>query len=200
MSRKDISSECLYAPDIKTTHSFFVDGDVDDSLIGRGLQMDRLNYQEGYFGIAIRILDLIRMSNNNAIKDSYIYVSLFCFRHFLELSMKDTIIHYYNKKEEASSIIRNSGHNLISLYNELSKLPGVHSDDVSKTVSNMLNTIQGYDPTGTVFRYPYRVNENGIIEPINRRHIGLKNIRVLKTRMMQLYNYFDGINSMICSY
>ena len=169
-------------------------------MIGRGLWLNQNNYQEGYIGVAIRLLDLIKLSDNIAIKDSYIFVALYCFRHYLELTMKDSLIHYY-KGEAAFTKVKECGHNLLLLYKEILKLPNVTQDETTNTVREMINTIQGYDPMGVTFRYPYHINEQtGEIKTSLRPNMVLRSIRTLRTRMMQLYNFFDGINSMVHDY
>ena len=199
LSRKDISSECLNAPPIKPTHKLFPNGEHNDAMIGKGLWLNHLNYQEGYIGVAIRLLDIIRLSDNIIIKDSYILVALFCFRHYLELSMKDSLLHYY--KEHSSAIIMDCGHNLEALFNEIMKLPGMYSDETTDSVKRMVNTLHGYDPTGIVFRYPYNLEAStGSVKTTLMPKIGLKDVRTLRVRMMQLYNFFDGINWMVHDY
>lgn len=199
LSRNYVLSDCRNIMPIRPHHKLFIDGDSCDAMISRGLWLNQHLYQEGYIGVAIRLLDFIRLSDSNAVKDSYIFVALFCFRHYLELTMKDTLIHYYQDK--AVLKIMECRHNLVSLFREVMNLPNMHQDAETNAIENIINTIQGYDPTGTVFRYPYSINEQtGEIKPSIRPRIGLKDVRILKTRMMQLYNFFDGVNSMVLDY
>ena len=200
MSRRDIFKEAMGLSPISSSGKLFEKGDVTDSLINRGLWLNHEAYQVGYIGAAVSLLDLIKMSDSNSIKDSYIFVALFCFRHYLELTMKDSLINYYDNKER-TDIVNGYGHDLVKLYNEIIKLPNVQQDNTTNTISNIINTLQGIDSTGTVFRYPYKIDgETGKICSSFNVNIGLKSIPVLRKRMLQMYLFFDGINMMVHDY
>ena len=200
MSRRDIASETLSIQPLKLNHKLFENGDVADAMIGRGMWLNQQSYQDGYIGSAITLLDLIKLSDKNEIKDSYIIVALFCFRQYLELSMKDSLIHYY-KSEKLGELVYESGHNLEDLFEKIMELPQMEPNETSEAVKQMINTIQGYDPTGVVFRYPYSIDKaTGQIKPLLKPGIGLKSVKALRKRMLQLYEFFDGINSMVHDY
>ncbi len=200
MSRKDIADEATHFAPLNSNQKLLIDGSPNDAIIDKGLWLNHHSYQEGYIGVAIRLLDFIKLSDSNTIKDSYIYVSLFCFRQYLELSMKDSLIHYYSE-ECLETMVKEIGHNLVRLYEEIKKLHGFTQDDETTAVETIINTIQGIDPKGEAFRYPYSINEEtGEIKTNYNIKLGLKNVRVLRTRMLQLYNFFDGINNMVHDY
>ncbi len=163
-------------------------------MLGRGIWLNQNAYIEGYAGTAILLLDLIKMSRNNAVKDSYIFVSLYCFRHYLELSMKDSILHS-NSSRTISKIM---GHNLKDLYKQILELPRINEDDTTQIVQKMIDTIHDYDASGTAFRYPYSVQDTtGALKTTMRHFPRLINVHILKIRMLQLYLFFDGINNMV---
>ncbi len=194
MSKTEMYNNLCLVPPIQIKDELFVESsNIEDSMLGRGLWLNENAYIEGYAGTAILLLDMILISKNNAVKDSYIFVSLFCFRHFLELSMKDTIKHVFSTSWQD---IR--GHNLKELYKKILEIPNMNEDETTRAIKKMIDTINDYDPSGTAFRYPYSVqNDTGELKTTMRYPPTLIEVRTLKTRLLQLYAFFDGINSMV---
>lgn len=95
LTRKDYLSECLYVDPLKEGDRLFNEGsDMSDSFFNRSKNNNEVVMPEAYINTALWLLDLIKLSNNNIVKDGYIYPALYCFRHYLELIMKDSI-HYF---------------------------------------------------------------------------------------------------------
>ena len=112
----------------------------------------------------------------------------------LELIMKDSILKYRNGRNELSKGECNLGtHNLLGLWNDL-KTYFDKQDNVTKNVERLIKELYSYDDNGEAFRYDYKLNdyENKISSVKINKFV---DIDLLLTRMLQLYRFFECINS-----
>lgn len=194
MSNRDIWDECSGLPKICSNDKLFSVGDVNDPILNKDLSLNLQSYQDGYIGTAITLLDLIKISKSIQIKDSYIYVALFCFRQYVELTIKDSLMAYHSTDINVQSL----GHNILEAYDELMKIPLIEKDNRCKGVRDMLNSLCGIDPSGTVFRYGYKINSrNGKLSSTYNSRRGLISVKKLRMCMLQMYDFFEGISWMI---
>ena len=142
------------------------------------------------------LLDLIKLSNNNLVKDGYIFPALYCFRHYLELIMKDSI-HYFkiNRGNISSNELGydDNEHCLFNLWNSLRNFIDDESPQIRR-VCNLIKELDNIDKGSTFFRYAFN-HENGEIKEYDFPATMI-DISELKKRMMQLYCFFEGINFM----
>jgi hypothetical protein len=197
LTKKDYLSECIYVEPLKEGDKLFIESDdMSDSFLNRSRANNEIVMPEAYINTALWLLDLIKLSNNNLVKDGYIFPALYCFRHYLELIMKDSI-HYFkvNRGEISSNELGYSKneHRLLCLWDSLKDY--MQNDNIKESVYKLLEELDKLDKGSTTFRYPYKHNKK---EEINEYDFPatMININELKKRMMQLYCFFEGINSM----
>lgn len=120
------------------------------------------------------------MSNDNLVHDTYIFPALFCFRHYLELTIKATL------KEYGEMCL---GHNLSSLFKSLR--PHLSSGEDVENISRLLHEFDEVDKGATTFRYSFDVGSFGKVKVKEFNHP--INVFVLRKRFLQLYSFFDGV-------
>lgn len=197
LTRKDYLSECLYVDPLKEGDKLFIESDdMSDSFLNRSKANNEIVMPEAYINTALWLLDLIKLSNNNFVKDGYIFPALYCFRHYLELIMKDSI-HYFkvNKGEISSEELGYHGkHGLIELW-EILKVY-LNNDCEVYMIGKLITEMNEFDKGSTRYRYPFDYdNRNKIIIEYTYPPMMI-NIYELKKRMFQLYSFFEGVNSL----
>lgn len=193
LTRKDYLMESLDVAPLKEGDRLFNESnDISDSCFNRSKDNNEVVMPEAYINTALWLLDLIKLSNNNLVKDGYIYPSLFCFRHYLELIMKDSIHYFKLNKNEISSdeLGYERNHYLLELWELLKTY--LEDNSEMNIISVLIEELNDLDKGSTQYRYPFNHKDNRIIEyttsPI------LIDVYMLKKRMMQLYHFFEGIN------
>lgn len=81
ITEKDANMMSLYLPPLAKTDKLFDEGSPR-SILSYGL------IEEGYANCALLLLNSIILSNDNLVHNTYIFPALFCFRHYLELTIK----------------------------------------------------------------------------------------------------------------
>ena len=196
LTKKDYLSEGLNVEPLKEGDRLFVESnDMSDSFLNRSKANNEIVMPEAYINTALWLLDLIKLSNNNLVKDGYIFPALYCFRHYLELIMKDSIHYFKVNRGNISSDELGYGdkeHCLFNLWNSLRNFINDESPQIRR-VCKLIKELDELDKGSTTFRYAYNHNkEEKIIEynfPATMIHVN-----ELKKRMMQLYCFFEGIN------
>jgi hypothetical protein len=180
------------------------------SVLGRGgsFLLPTL-FPEGYFNAALLVLDKLASSNSAGEKDSLIYPALFNFRHYLELTIKDSIYNFTKKKRRKKkcffSFCKNKknqtikypyGHKLKPLWKKLKSLiPDFPSDSTDDTVDKLIKELDKLDKNSMTFRYVFQIakpkdTKNKLI--INEaKDVDVENLKII---MCKLYNYFEGIS------
>lgn len=166
LTRKDYLSECLYVDPLKEGDRLFNESsDMSDSFFNRSKNNNEVVIPEAYINTALWLLDLIKLSNNNLVKDGYIYPALYCFRHYLELIMKDSI-HYFklNRREISLDELGYSDkeHSLFNLWNSLRNF--LDDNNQVKRICKIIKEMDGIDKSSTVFRYAFNHNNGRIVE------------------------------------
>ena len=194
LTKKDYLSECLYIEPLKDGDRLFVESeDISDSFLNRSKNNNEIVMPEAYINTALWLLDLITLSDNNFVKNGYIFPALYCFRHYLELIMKDSI-HYFklNRREISSDELGYSDkeHGLFNLWNSLRNF--LDDNNQVKRICKIIKEMDDIDKSSTAFRYAFNHNNGRIVEydyPAT-----MIDVSELKKRVLQLYNFFEGIN------
>lgn len=170
---------CRLQPLTKDDKLFKQSFNTTDSFI-RSKRNNYLFFHKGYMDTAILLLDQVEMSNNNLERDSYIIPAIYCFRHYIELTIKDSIYHFSNKKI--------GGHSLLELWEKL--YPCIECNEEVVIIDKLIKELDSYDKNGTAFRYDYNLKgkDNSL------KYSDLVDVNNLRTVMLQMYRFFDGIN------
>ena len=209
LSKIDVSEMTISLPPLSRDDKLFIESEkLHNSCLNRNPYVREIHLSDSYFCNAIILLDLIRMSGSNAVRDGYIYPALFSFRHYLELTMKDTL-NIIEGKGKVAKVVTNKVHTLIDIWDDFKKI--VPKDDECIIIESLIKEISDIDPYSFTFRYTYDVRGNKIginidnNTNINDRNVfksndlmNLKPILIdnenLKSVMLKMYSYFDGIN------
>lgn len=193
LSRKDIDNMTYSVSSLSRDDVLFSESDdVSDAILNTTKSGNDILMPNGYISTAVFLLDIIKFSPSNLVKDSYIFPALFCFRQYLELTMKSAILRYRNG--DMNPYIGESGfktHDLVELWTKLIK--HIQVDDEVDNIERLIRELNEVDNDSTVFRYDYHLNR--IVRNKDNREIKeLLDLDVLKQRVLQLYRFFDGID------
>lgn len=193
LSRTDINSLSLYVSDLKDGDTLFVSRD-NIKRYGNFPTDDDMLMQNGYASASVLLLNLIKLSNDRFLKESYINPVMFCFRQYLELTMKDSLLRFRLwRRNPLSGEANLDGHNLSILWRDLKQyIEGKNKKEV-KRIERLVEELNGVDEDGTLFRYneflTNAIKERGETRP-------LIDIDKLYLRILQMYNFFEGINTL----
>lgn len=192
LSKSDINSTSLYVPSLKDEDTLFVPR--EDDGYGRFPNDDEILMQNGYASTSVLLLNLIKLSDDSFLKESYINPVMFCFRQYLELTMKDSLLRFRLwRRKPLSGEANLDGHNLFILWRDLKQyIEGKNKKEV-KRIERLVEELNGVDEDGTLFRYneflTNAIKEKGKTRP-------LIDIDMLYLRILQMYNFFEGINTL----
>ena len=138
------------------------------SMVRQSNNLKEILIPEGYYTIAIDTLIKAQNSNNNITKDSLIFPILFCFRHYLEIIMKDTIRKFKiaNNEITPEQIGYDKEHSLLTIWNQLKKYIQQTQTVECQAFEKLINEINRIDNKSFSFRYAY-VGTNNNEENIN---------------------------------
>lgn len=194
LSKKEASDQLWNLPPLRKTDKFLEGSkNLNDSFLNRSIDINEAHFPEAYINTAIILLQIIIMTNNNGIRDGLIYPALFSFRHYLELTMKDSLNHFNNlHSSHVVKEVQDRDHNLKNLWKAL--LPHIGPGEDMDIMQKLIYEVNNIDPTSEIFRYPYEIDDNG-----NKRlpHIDqtrLNDVVKLKRVMLKMYRFMDGIN------
>lgn len=196
LSRKEACDQLWNMPPLKRSDKFLeVSNNLNDSFLNRGIYINEAHFPEAYMNTAILLLQMIIMTNSNGIRDGLIYPALFAFRHYLELTMKDSLNHFSNSYSlRVVKEVQNRDHNLKNLWKSL--LPFVGEGEEVDIMQKLIYEVNNIDPTSEIFRYPYEVDENGYKRLPHIDQTRLNDVVKLKRVMLKMYRFMDGINSL----
>ena len=148
--------------------------------------------QNGYASSSALLLTIIRLSNNRFLRECYILPALFCLRQYLELTMKDSILFFRLKRKKAYAGESNlEGHDLFLLWNNL-KMYFAESDSQVSNIERLIIEFNSYDSNGELFRYGSSLTKKVLNKNVE---IPLVDVETLFNRVIQLYSFFEGVNS-----
>ena len=162
---------------------------VYDAYLNRGVSINECNMPDAYLHAAYILITIIELTNNNGIRDGLIFPALFSFRHYLELTMKDSINRFGNSG--LNDVVITREHNLVCLWETLS--PHITNGEDKTIIANLINGFNSVDPKGELFRYPYEIGGNGEKLSNSLPH-GLRDLKDMKKTMLKIYRFLDGIN------
>ena len=196
LTNKNYLLECLNVEPLKEGDKLFVESeDMSDSFLNRSRCNNEIVMPNAYINTTLWLLDLIKLSRDNLVKDGYIISALYCFRHYLELIMKDSI-HYFklNRGEISSDELGYSDreHGLFNLWNSLRNF--LNDNSQVKRICKIIKELDDLDKGSTTFRYAFKHNDGRIIE--YDYSATMIDVSELKKRVLQLYNFFEGVNSL----
>ena len=192
LSKKEASDLLYNLPPLKKSDKFLEESkNLNDSFLNRGLYLNETHFPEAYMNTAIILLQTIIMTNTNAIRDGLIYPALFSFRHYLELTMKDSL-NYFNNSSQVVKEVQNRDHNLNNLWKALLTYIGTGED--VEIMKKLINEVNNIDPTSETFRYPYEIDENGLKRLPHINQTRLNDVVKLKGVMLKMYRFLDGVN------
>ena len=97
LSRKDIDDMANDIPLLSNEDVLFSESDlVSDAILNTTKSGNDILIPNGYISTSIFLLSIIKFSQSNLTKDSYIFPAMFCFRQYLEIIMKSAILRYRN--------------------------------------------------------------------------------------------------------
>lgn len=152
-------------------------------------------YIHGYKEAADMLITQAISSKYISKLDTWVFPILFLYRQYLELQMKDMVLHYGEMKTEGKkAFLKDSSHSLIKIWLELKPvLENIASDNKEKNdveiVESYIQQLHDRDPNSVVFRYPIGMDLKKALDKEHR--INLKN---LSLRMQELENFFNGVD------
>ena len=197
LSKHEASQHLWNYPQLKHSDRFFIQTDnINDSCINRGIELNEVHLPEAYFDTAILLVTMIQLTNSNGIRDGYIFPALFCYRHYLELTMKDSL-NRFEGNGRLDNLVVEREHSLCRIWNKLKHY--IDEGEEKEMVQNRIFEFNNIDPNGELFRYPYEISKEGWKYPSSLPS-GLHNIKKLKETMIKVYQFMNGINSLAYNY
>lgn len=192
VARNDVSDVLCNLPPLKKSDKFLEgSNNLNDSFLNRSISTNETLIPEAYMNAAIILLQIVIMTNSNGIRDGIIYPALFSFRHYLELTMKDSLNHFSQSSKLVKEVCDRE-HNLKNLWKSL--LPYIGSGEDVDIMQKLIYEVNNIDPTSETFRYPYEIDEKGYRELPNIDQTRLNDVIRLKRVMLKMYQFMDGIN------
>lgn len=183
----DASSECLDLSELNVNDCLFKVGEgMIDPFLASSKERKEILMPEGYVSAALNLLEIIKKTDSNFVRNSYIFPALFCFRQYLELTMKISIA-----KFGASDGKYKDGHNLLNLWSSLHRF--LAKDKKTEKIGELIKELENIDCKSTFFRYPYQKGEQYMTKQDGTSN-ELIDVENLQTKMLQLYSFFEGIS------
>lgn len=199
LSRKDIDDMANFIPLLSNEDVLFSESDaISDAILNTTISGNDILMPNGYISTSILLLNIIKFSQSNLAKDSYIFPALFCFRQYLEIIMKSAILRYRNGDiNPYPGESKFKTHDLEELWTKL--LKHIQADEDVDNIGRIIRELNEVDNDSTAFRYDYHLNR--IVRNKDNKQINeLLDLDELKQRVLQLYRFFDGIDedSRVC--
>lgn len=196
LSKKEVGDQLWNLPPLKKSDKFLEEGrNLNNPFLNRGIYLNDAHFPEAYMNTAIILLQMIIMTNSNGIRDGLIYPALFSFRHYLELTMKDSLNHFSNPSSlQVVKEVQNRDHNLKNLWKAL--LPYIGTGEDVDIMQKLIYEVNNIDSTSETFRYPYEIDEFGKKRLPHIDQTRLNDVVKLKKVMLKMYRFLDGINSL----
>lgn len=188
LSQKDINSLQCTMGHLNSDDTLFIKRKENSSY---SLDSD-MYIQNGYASSSALLLTIIRLSNNRYFRECYIFPALFCLRQYLELTMKDSILFFRLRRKMAYAGESNlEGHDLALLWNNLKMYFDKYDSQVNN-IERLIIEFNSFDSNGELFRYGSSLTKKVLNKDVD---IPLVDIDILYNRVIQLYSFFEGVNS-----
>lgn len=199
LSKKDTPEEFWKIGVLKKSDRFFNDSEnLNDTFINRGTIINETHFPDSYFYTSMLLITMMQITNSNSIRDGLIYPALFSFRHYLELTLKETLNLFECSGHLSEEVILRE-HSIQKLWNKIKTFPLIDDGPEIEIVQNLLFEFNRIDPNGELFRYPYEIGKEGY-KLTSSLPSGLYEIRTLKETMIKVYRFLDGINTLAYEY
>jgi hypothetical protein len=150
------------------------------------------SYMQGYKKAADLLIESSIKSKDISIIDTVIYPVCFLYRQYLELAMKNIYLSYSgDDSNKKIKLLKGINHDLIKIWIKIK--PYLKKEATDKDIDD-INIVEDYikqfynlDKFSSTFRYPITKYLKVVI---NSQKI--VNLSELKSRMDELYNFFDG--------
>lgn len=157
-----------------------------------GVDSQFAGYTEGYREAANALVEAALTSRDIKTLDTFVYPILFLYRQYLELDLKWTILlHSGKSRQQKQAMLRKSGHNLSTLWQELKPLLLEATSDRDRTdievAEDYIMQFHRLDENSFTFRYPVTKDLEQVINQQRRL-----NLRVLRRRMDELNGFLNG--------
>ena len=163
---------------------------INDPRLMPNVKDNEIHFEYGYLGTTIFLLNIIEFGKSYLHKDSYMYPAMFCFRQYIENSIK-TIILMYEPNYKSGHDLAESWKKLLRHINKIE-----NDDDEVEYVGSLINELQAIDSRATAFRYPGALNAKYEENP--HAFSMLIDVVELKHRVLQVYRFFDRICNLAC--
>lgn len=164
-----------------------------EQLVSPGLGM---LYRDGYhFAGDVLALRFLEHPDPNDTNSGLMYPMLYCYRHFIEISLK-ALIQVCSKLSGtriADSLNLTNEHSLARLWNEANRLsheafpPHPNDATTDKAVESLINEFNQIDPDSQTFRYDTDKSGKSVIKKLPE-----VDLQQLITTMAKLKTFFDG--------
>lgn len=193
LSKKNIDDMVSFIPLLSNEDTLFSESDaVNDAMLNTTQSRNDILIQNGYISVSVLLMNIVEFSQSNLVKDSYIYPALFCFRQYLEITMKKAILKYRDGDTNPyKGESKFKTHDIENLWEKLIK--HIQVDEDVKNVGRIIHELNEVDKDSTVFRYDYHLNRD-IGNKNNREFNCPLDMDVIKQRVLQLYRFFEGID------
>lgn len=182
LAQKNIDSIVLRLGPLRKGQKLIVESHrPTDPKLTLGLKENDIYFIYGYVQASIMLLNIVHYGKSYFQKDSYIYPAIFCFRMYLELTMKLSIT---NRSGDIFI-----GHGLMNIWDKLKSVYSLHLDDNIETIESLLKSFHDLDKQSTTFRYPKRLN----LSQESLQQSIIIDIEELQKCFLKLYRFFDGI-------
>ena len=195
LSRYDIDSLDSSIPAIKIDNHFFESTELGNYSYFNSEDYDNnILMIKGFASASLFFLKIICHAESNYLKACYITPCLYCFRHYVELTLKDTLWYYNRCGYNVDLMELNEEHTIAALWDQLYPLIG-RKDESTRNVGRLLHELSDIDKRGTTFRYSYFFSKNNRVlnQPLNM----LIDNKSLYVRMIQIYRFLQGLNDEI---
>lgn len=200
LAKKDISDISIVLDKLTESDKIFIENkNLNSSIINRSININRVLVPESYISNSILLLDLILLSNENRIKDGYIFPALFSFRQYLELTMKDSIHNFMVALGECNDtqIGFKKKHSLKKLWDKLNTyILKFENDNIDlHNFGKLINELDNVDECSMAFRYSFQSDDKGNIIPnrFRRKSIDIHNLKNIELKM---FCFIEGINDL----
>ena len=192
LSKSDINHDCLFVPPLSNTDTLFEKRE-DSGQKGARYLNDDILMLNGYASAAALLLNLIKMSDDKFVRESYINPVMFCFRQYLELSMKDSVLRFrFQRKKANVNEAAASGHDLSKLWDGLVKYID-SKDKIVISIGNLIREFNDVDKNATLFRYNEFLTKRICDE---ERLMPQIDVDKMYMRILQMYSFFEGVNEL----
>lgn len=193
LSKTDIDKNAMYVHPVSEKDHLFIQQNDDSQSNNSKMSFDDIYFPNGYASATMVLLKIIRLSTNNLVRRSYINPAMFCFRQYLELSIKDSLLRFRDFRTKAKPGEPSlKQHDIKKLWDDLKQY--IQYEDVeTENITRLINEFVDVDKNATLFRYNTSLNKALFNQEVRNPLIDIDDIIV---RFLQLYRYLEGINEL----